>query len=117
MPFHRQKGPIEIFYPKEEDLSEESYLDDYFYLFGPCDVRWGFKPTVTRMMEVTNIKILEVRGNTSTASKALSFQGCYYFKNYNKNLIVLSSVDFNNRQDYEETDKLLQNIISTLVLF
>lgn len=115
---NEKKFQIEIFYPKEGVLSESGYIKDYPYLYGPCDLRWGFEPTTTRMMNINNIEVLEVKGKISSPlDEPLGFQSCYYFKNYNKNLIVLSTEKFEEQQNFEEIDSMLRSILSTLILF
>lgn len=81
-------GRIEIFHKYVEDILETNYSDKgYLYLRGPCDIRWGFSPEVISLNLVNNIKILTVEGEDE---KGVS-QNCYYLKNLEEKLIVLSS--------------------------
>jgi len=79
---------IEIFHKYEKDILEENYKDkDYLYLFGPCDVRWDFKPEIINLEFINDLKILTVKGK---AEGNIS-QNCYYLKNIDGNLIVISN--------------------------
>ena len=100
---NEEQFKVEIFHLREENLSK----DEYIYLFGPCDNRFGFDLTETNIISVNNIEILQRKGIASIKGEPASHQVCYYFKNYNNNLIVLSSDD----------DSMLRDIVSTLRLF
>ncbi len=109
-----EKFYIDIFHPDERNISEKNY-DDYMNVSGPCDTRWGFESLVKKMEKISNTNVLKVVGKTSRDSQVTSFIGCNYFKNQNNNLIVLNTVS-NSENDFNETNAILQKVLSTLVL-
>ena len=80
-------GFIQIFHKYEQEIKEENYKDKgVLYTYGPCDIRWGFNHEIFSLDYVNNVRILTVRGTTE-GNISLS---CYYLKNLDENLIVLS---------------------------
>lgn len=105
-----------IFRPTEKKLSEKGYVDDYFYLSGPCDTRWGFEPSTKKMEKFNNIDVLEVSGKISDGLRPENFISCDYFKNQENNLIVLSTDRIDNEEDFNRAKMILQKALSALVL-
>ena len=60
---NKEQFKIEIFHPYEKAISIDNYKDGYLYLYGPCDLRWGFVPTTTQMINKNSIDILKVKGS------------------------------------------------------
>ena len=103
-----------IFYSKEEILSKDNYIEEYFYLYGLCDVRFDFEPINVDILNINRNNVLEVKGTNNEKS---IYRGCYYFKNYNNNLIVFSSESTKEKELFEETDLAMKEILSTLLIF
>lgn len=88
---NNELGRIEIFHKYAEDIIEENYKDKgYLYLFGPCDVRWGFQPEVFSLNSINSVNLLTVKGKSQEDVS----QNCNYLKNSDGNLIVLSDKDY-----------------------
>jgi hypothetical protein len=81
---------IEIFNKYEGDFQEENYKEGYLYLFGPCDLRWGFEAKFLNFNFVNNIKMLTVKGKNGEGNS----QNCYYLENLAGNLIVISNKEY-----------------------
>jgi len=78
---------IEIFHKYEKDIRSEDYKEEgYLYLYGLCDLRWGFEPTSINMSLINETKVLVVKGKMNNNSDS-----CYYLKNSLGNLIVFSN--------------------------
>ncbi|MDP3990887.1 MAG: hypothetical protein Q8P63_01155 [Candidatus Nealsonbacteria bacterium] len=82
---------VEIFHKYAKDILEENYQDkEYLYLFGPCDIRWGFQPEVFNLNSINNVDILIVKGKNQEDVS----QTCGYLKNSDGNLIVISNKEY-----------------------
>jgi len=115
---NKEQFKIEMFHSYKKAISPENYEDGYFYLYGNCDLRWGFEPTVIQIVKNSSIEILEVKGKfLGPGIKTPTFRGCYYFKNYSNNLIVFSTADLENQLDFKQVDSTVGNILLTLNLF
>ena len=116
--FSNEKGEdifeASIFYFNEEIFSKENYIEKYFYLYGLCNASAGFNPAEINIFNVGETDIMEVKGTNYERS---IFKGCYYFKNKNNNLIVISFGSFQNKQEFEKTDLELKNMLTTLSVF
>jgi len=115
----RPQFEISIFYETEEPISVEGY-DSSLYLRGPCDLRWlETRPETVRNITIGNVGFLEVKvtGQAYATTESPSYFSCYYFKNYNNNLIVLSTAPYDNQLDAESVDLLAQSVLKTLNLF
>lgn len=99
---------LEAFHPLEDPISEDSY-GSHLYLYGPCDLRSGFDPEVITTFKINGINVLRVQ-----STKEL--QSCYYLKNYDNNVIVISSPSFRKISSFEEVNLMLEKVLRTLKL-
>lgn len=82
------RGKIDIFHKYEDEITKENYKDKgYLYLYGPCDIRWGFVPDTISLDFINDVKILTTQGYKEGVPN-----NCYYFKNLSGNLIVISNI-------------------------
>jgi hypothetical protein len=107
---HNELGRIEIFHKYEQHIFEENYKDKgylkwHLYLYGPCDIRWEFKPESFNFKYIGNNSVLTVRGS----DKEGKIQNCYYLKNANENLIVFSNKEYK--------PEIFNTILSTLKIY
>jgi hypothetical protein len=85
---YNEIAKIEIFHIYEKEISKENYWADLHY-YGPCDIRWEFKPEFFDFNLVNGIPILKVKGKDYLNVS----RSCYYLKNLSGNLIVLSNYE------------------------
>ena len=104
---------ISIFYPKEDVFSEKEYIEKYFYLYGLCNASAGFEPVEINVFNANKTDIMEVKGMNYEKS---IFRGCYYFKNRNNNLIVLSSYGFKSEEEFRRIDLVMKDILASAVV-
>ena len=104
---------VSIFYPKEEVLSGENYIEKYFYLYGLCNASAGFEPVEINIFNTDEVDIMRVKGTNYERS---IFRGCYYFKNENNNLIVLSSYSLKDEKEFEEIDLVIKDILTSTMV-
>ena len=104
---------LSIFHPKKEILSRKNYIEEYFYLYGLCNASTGFESDEINMFNVDETSIMKVKGSNYEKS---SFRGCYYFKNKDDNLIVLSSYSFEEENEFNKTNLIMGNVLTTLVV-
>lgn len=85
---------LEIFHENDTPLTVEGYYNPgYLYLHGKCDGRWlNTRPIPVETSSTNGIDVLEVRVDGNDYAK------CYYLKNKNNNLIVLSSAVLKTKQ-------------------
>ena len=96
-----------IFQINLKDLSVNDYLNNFLYTRGRCDILWGFEPTTTSIMDLSNPKVLKVAG------KKPGFQNCYYLTNQSGYLYVLSTEVYNNQAAFQTLESSLEQILST----
>jgi len=88
-------GRIEIFHEYEDYLdelylTEQNYNKGHLYFYGPCDLRLGFQAEKISQKDINRIIILIVVGK----NKDNISQNCYYLRNKEGNLIVISSQEY-----------------------
>ena len=83
---------IEIFHKYNKEISEKNY-EENLYLYGPCDLRWGFQLENFNWNFINDIDILSTIGK----NQENIYQSCNYLKNLDGNLIVLSGKDYKNK--------------------
>ena len=104
---------VSIFYPKKEVLSGENYIEKYFYLYGLCNASAGFEPVEINIFNTDETDIMRVKGTNYERS---IFRGCYYFKNENNNLIVLSSYSLKDEKEFKEIDLVMKDILTSTMV-
>ena len=104
---------VSIFYPKEEIFSGENYIEKYFYLYGLCNASAGFEPVEINIFNTDETDIMRVKGTNYERS---IFRGCYYFKNENNNLIVLSSYSLKDEKEFKEIDLVMKDILTSTMV-
>jgi hypothetical protein len=83
---------IGIFDQDDKVLSKNNYSAENLYIYGPCDLRWGYKPSLIEDKNVSGSPSVLVRGSyTNTVSELDKSLACAYMKNKAGNLIVISS--------------------------
>jgi len=104
---------IGIFTQNDTPLTIEGYKDPgYLYLYGRCDGRWlNTKPTPVKSFKVNGIDVLEVD------VEGENHVSCYYFKNKDETLIVLSSDVFDNKEDLDMVEPLMQVVLSSIQVY
>lgn len=104
-----KKFEISIFHKTDKALTIENWKN-YFYTSGLCDLRYLYSEPVVSTLTKNTVII-----NAKAVAENPSFsRSCYYFKNNNNNLMVISLLAPAGRSDYEMTDKIIQDILSTL---
>ncbi|HUW72108.1 MAG TPA: hypothetical protein VMV66_02910 [Candidatus Humimicrobiaceae bacterium] len=86
-----QLGAIGIFHKTEKDLTINNYDDGYLYLSGPCDLLWGFHPDNISLTSINDVTALIAEGEIIIDEEVVSYNHCYYLKNPDENLIVISN--------------------------
>lgn len=103
-----KKFSVEIFKENETALTPKNYQNG-LYMSGSCDLRWlDNKPSVVKNTELNGNNLLEVN---ITGPK--QYVSCYYIKNRNGNLIVISSEIFTDKPMFEKINEEIIKILST----
>lgn len=105
---NKAKFQIDVFHTTDKNISIDNYKD-YFYAFGTCDLRYLNDEPLVKVIQKNGISFIQADvvgvGNLP--------RSCFYLKNKNNNLIVLSMLASDSKLDYDSTMRIVENILST----
>ncbi|HEX9600599.1 MAG TPA: hypothetical protein VF985_03840, partial [Mariniflexile sp.] len=97
---------IQVFNKNVNINSIKDYENSYLYLFGQCDLRWGFLPSSKSLLNPSNVNVLFISGNDN------GYMSCFYLSNQQK-LVVITTNRYDRFNDLVETNNVLNQILST----
>lgn len=103
---------IDIFdsYTRTYPTSIEEFKSGYLYLYGRCDIRWGFIPTNITTINSSAGSIIKAEGTAKTdvtnSNTSAIKEVCYYGKTPAGNLVVFSTLP-TSMQDFNLFDQIL----------
>ena len=107
-----KKFEISIFHKTDKELTKENY-NNFLYTSGLCDLRYLYpkEEVVVNTLATNGVQIINTKfvdSNVPGGSRS-----CYYLKNIDNNLIVISLLAPDSQSDYEATNKIVQVMLST----